>query len=108
MSYTEGMRTNDHQRLDRRSLALHRAVAAALCLDPGLVQKARDNLARWEQTTPGPWIAEWREVLDGPLDALLALLVSPDENATRMRQSSPFTGVLSATERKMIYESHAA
>lgn len=85
MTYAESMQTSDHQHLDQRSLALHRAVAAVLRRDPGLVQKARDNLARWEQTTPGPWITEWCEVLDGPLDALLALLESPDENAVRIR-----------------------
>lgn len=102
------MNTNDYRRLDQRSLALHQAVADALRRDPSLVQKAQRNLARWEKTVPGPWIAEWRAVLDGPFDALLALLVAPDENAVRMQKSSPFAGVLTEAERRAIYKSHAA
>lgn len=50
-----------------------------------LCRRRRDNLARWEQTTPIPWVTEWCEFLDGPLDALLALLESPDENTARTR-----------------------
>lgn len=99
---------SDHIRLDERSLALHRAVGVALRLNPSLLSKVRANLDRWEQTAPGPWITEWRAELDRPLDALLALLESTDERATRMRQSSPFAGVLSQAERRTIYESHAA
>ncbi|PKM16338.1 MAG: hypothetical protein CVV12_03575 [Gammaproteobacteria bacterium HGW-Gammaproteobacteria-2] len=101
------MSVNDHHRLDQRSLALHQAIAGALRRDPSLVQKAKGNLDRWEKTAPGPWIAEWRAVLDGPFDALLALLVASDENAVRMRQSSPFAGVLTEAERRAIYKSHA-
>jgi hypothetical protein len=33
--------------------------------------------------------------LDGPVDGVVTLLTSPDERATRLRQSKPFTGVLS-------------
>src|SRR3546814_13938302 len=101
------MSTSGHRRHDERSLALHRAVASAIRRDPTVIQKALANISRWEQLAPGPWLAEWRAVLTGPLETLLALLESPDKNAVRLRQSSPFTGVLSEAERRRIYESHA-
>jgi hypothetical protein len=37
------------QRIDRRSLALHRAMAAKLRARPELMEIARDNLNRWTQ-----------------------------------------------------------
>jgi hypothetical protein len=35
-----------HQRLDRRSLALHRAIAEKLRTNPALIAIARDNIER--------------------------------------------------------------
>lgn len=99
---------SDHRRLDQRSVALHGAVADAIRRNPAAINRALSNLARWEQTLEGSWIAEWRALLLGPRDALLSFLTERSERADRLRQSSPFTGVLSATERKRIYESHAA
>ena len=43
--YTRGVRT--HEWIDRRSLALHEAVAAKLEAQPQLLDVARANLARW-------------------------------------------------------------
>jgi hypothetical protein len=39
-----------HQRIDRRSLALRRAIADKLGTDPALFKIARDNLDRWSTT----------------------------------------------------------
>ena len=101
---------NDHMRLDERSLALHRRVAEKLAADPGLLQLARGNVRRWQASyeVPSPALAEWDKILDGSFEDIIALLVERSENATRLRQSSPFAGALTETERKAIYESYTA
>ncbi|TXI74553.1 MAG: hypothetical protein E6Q43_04380 [Dokdonella sp.] len=99
---------SDHRRFDQRSLALHSAVAEAIRRNPDGIRRALLNLERWEKSLQGSWISEWRALLLGPQEALLAFLTERSERADRMRQSSPFTGLLSAAERRRIYESHAA
>ena len=99
---------SDHQRLDERSLALHAAVANKLQPGPSLVGRANANLSRWRATLNGVWLDEWQAVLDGSLDGVLALLRERSERATRLRQSSPFAGVLTPEERRAIYESFPA
>ena len=101
-----------HEWIDRRSLALHEAVAAKLEGDPNLLNVARLNLERWHRTNPTPALTEWARLLDTtPFHELLALLRSPSEDAVRLRQSSPFAGVLAPEERQAIlndYESRRA
>ena len=95
----------DHRLIDERSLAFHRLIAAKLRRQPALVEKARANLARWLQTSsPGstPALLEWQRALSGPFDELLVLLQATDEHATRLRQSSPFCGILTPEERLAI------
>ena len=101
--------TSDHDRLDARSLALHRLVARKLLSDPSLLDTARANLRRWQQRDgmPSQALAEWGGILDGPFDHVISLLADRSERATRLRQSSPFCGILSEAERKAIYESYA-
>jgi hypothetical protein len=96
-----------HEWIDRRSLALHEAVAAKLEAQPDLVNVARANLARWLQADPAPALREWQQLLDQvSLPDLVALLRSASEGATRLRQSSPFAGVLSPEERQAILARH--
>jgi len=99
---------SDHRRLELRSLALHRAVADMLRREPLAIERALSNLARWETSVQGSWISEWRELLLGPRERLLTFLTEQSERADRLRQSSPFAGVLPASVRRRIYESHAA
>jgi hypothetical protein len=96
-----------HDWIDARSLALHEAVAAKIAVTPALLDIARGNLARWLSANPSPALAEWQAVLAGSsLDELLALLRSPSERAARLRQSSPFAGVLTREERAAILRRH--
>lgn len=101
-----------HEWIDRRSLALHEVVAAKLESDPALVDVARANLRRWLEVAPRPALLEWRLLLDAtPLPALLVLLRSTGDRAARLRQSSPFAGILTPEERQSIldrYGSHGA
>jgi hypothetical protein len=101
---------NDHSRLDERSLALHELIARKIKADPALLERARDNLRRWqpENGSCSPALAEWEQVLGSPANQVAALLVERSERATRLRQSSPFCGILKEVERRTIYESYAA
>ena len=101
-----------HQWIDERSLALHEAGAARLEAEPHLLEVARANLQRWLAARPVAALREWQRLLDGlPLLQLLQLLRSPEDEAVRLRQSSPFAGILSPAERQAIlarYESSRA
>ena len=41
------MKLSGHQRIDARSLAMHRAIAGKVRANPQLVEVARDNIRRW-------------------------------------------------------------
>ncbi len=48
---------------------------------------------------------EWLRLLDSlPLEALLEFLAEDSEDAARLRQSSPFLGILSAKARDAIMQ----
>ena len=94
-----------HQRLDRRSLELHRAIAEKLRVHPELIGIAHDNLERWAKTAgrSQPYLDEWRKILARTLPETLDLLVEESEPMTALRQASPFAGVLEPAERWAIY-----
>lgn len=101
------MRT--HQEIDRRALALARAVVAAIDADPerrGFAH-ARTTCTRWHRAQPSPATREWLEILDRDWPEVRALLLADDEDGRRRRQNSPFTGVLGPRERWAIYRRFA-
>ncbi len=92
-----------HELINEISLELGRCTAARLRQQPELLQLAQENLARWSRlnaNAPGllRCYAEWREILHRPLEEICKLLSSESEEARRLRQNSPFAGVLSARE----------
>jgi hypothetical protein len=94
-----------HAWIDQRSLALHEAIADKIEAEPRLVAVARANVARWLAPNRTTALLDWRDLLDvTPLSELLALLRSPAEEAARLRQSSPFAGLLTPQERQSILE----
>lgn len=95
-------------REERRSLDLHRAIAARLRADPERVlAQARCNLARMIARTSSQSLREWDVILDRPVQALLPLLTDPDPWARELRHVTPFAGVLSASERAEVYRAFA-
>jgi hypothetical protein len=100
---------SDHSRLDERSLALHQLIAEKVQADPALLDKARENVRRWQASDGSPKhaLAEWERILSGPVNQVAHFLVERSERATRLRQSSPFAGILTDTERRTIYESYS-
>jgi hypothetical protein len=98
---------SDHQRLDARSLALHCLVARKLLANPALIAHARNTLARWRAQAAEPvpsYFLEWGRILEGSPGEIAAFLASMREDATRLRQSSPFTNFLTPEERARIFE----
>jgi hypothetical protein len=94
-----------HLRIDRRSLALHQAVAKKLRAHPELIGIARENLDRWYDGSGRSrhYIDEWRRILDLPLEEVLSVMEQDGERMTALRQSSPFAGVLEPAERWAVY-----
>ena len=111
--YNPGMANeNDnqgHARIDARSLAMHRAIAAKLLASPELFAIAKDNLKRWRATAGRslPYLDAWDQVLTRPAEEVLELMRQDNEAMRAMRQASPFAGVLSPKERWKIYDAFA-
>jgi hypothetical protein len=102
---------SDHRLHDLRSLAMHAVIAARINRNPTLLGIARRNLKRWRArfgAKPDRWWQEWDQLLRRPWSELAALLTDPHENATRLRQSSPFVGILTAPQRRRIYDAFRA
>jgi hypothetical protein len=96
-----------HEWIDQRSLALHDAVARKLEARPELLDAARANLSRWLSANPSPALLEWQRLLqESSLPQVLELLRATTDRARRLRQSSPFAGVLSRDEREAILRRH--
>jgi hypothetical protein len=101
-----------HEWIDQRSLALDKAIAQKILLQPALLQRAKDNLQRWiqqSQPTVPKVLFEWQEILDAwPFERIIKLLTSSEQEARRLRQSSPFCGILSEEERTAIFQEYEA
>jgi transcriptional regulator with XRE-family HTH domain len=87
-----------------RTLAMHEAVVQKLHEDPELVlRKARAQLLVMRnadsENRASVYLRTWSRLLEGPIDELTAVMVSTDQPARDLRQSSPFGGVLSNKER---------
>lgn len=94
-------------REDRRSLALRSAIAEKLRADPrGVRQQARKTLWLMRRTHPNAWeiFDRWAVLLDLPDEYLVEVLVDPRPLARELRPATPFAGVLSAEERRRVYE----
>jgi len=100
---------SDHSRLDERSLVMHQLIAAKVQADPALLDKARENVRRWQASDGSPKLAlaEWEQILDRPPNQVAQFLAERSERATRLRQSSPFAGILTEAERRTIHESYS-
>jgi transcriptional regulator with XRE-family HTH domain len=95
-------------REERRSLALHRSIAARLAADPeGVLTRARKNLRMMRRANDDgsaePWFTEWERLLRGSISGVIEALVSRDERARDLRQVTPFAGVLTDAERRAAY-----
>jgi transcriptional regulator with XRE-family HTH domain len=93
-------------REDRRSLALHEAIAERLTKAPReVVGRARRTLALTRKRHPGAeaLLDEWDALLRLPVSDLVEVLRDPRPRARELRHVTPFAGVLSAGERTNVY-----
>jgi len=101
---------NPHERIDRINMAMDRLIAAKVRAAPHLVEIAKANLARWQAQNGGelaPAHREWQLALRflTPIE-LAHFIESETPKANRLRQSSPFAGILTESERLAILRSH--
>jgi len=97
---------NMQKRSDERSKALHREIAKKLRNTPKLWAVPKTNIDRWKKRRKSlmPSVIEWENILDKySKEQILDILESDSEESTRLRSSSPFTGILSDIERKNIF-----
>lgn len=103
----EGGSFSTHRLLEARSLALHCGIAQKIAQNPSLIDVARRNVGAWRRAAGRKiprYLTEWRRILARPWPQVAALITEQSERAARLRQSSPFAGVLSAAERRRIYD----
>ena len=103
-----GRRGLSHQALDE----LKRWIALAVVrqFTPREIRaQILGNLHRWRRQ--GAWVSaydEWRNIAErGDDGELFAAMLGRDDNATRLRQSMPFVGLLSQEEVRRLHEEAA-
>ena len=94
-----------HRLAELRSIELHRHVAVAMSARPEIVPMARERVARLlrEGVLDARIAARWVALLDEPPDVLAERLVADVEAMRDLRQSTPFTFVVSPRERWRIW-----
>jgi hypothetical protein len=101
---------NSHQRIDVMDLEMHRLMAAKIRRQPRLFGIALRNLRRWrEMGGYQPPVKEWQQIVDSRTRAeVLELIAEDSEEGNRLRQNSPFCGVLTKGERLTILDKYYA
>lgn len=103
---------NSHRIIDRINEAEDRLIAKRLQRGPGPLRTARTNLRRWmaaDGRKVRPSFVEWDTILTRLSRAEIAEFLNSDTlMARRLRQSSPFAGVLSDAERRRIRRRYEA
>jgi len=98
-----------HRQLDDLRLSLSMAVVRKHTARE-IRAKILANLHRWKQQDS--WVSaydEWSHIAQSEDDgALFAAMLGRDENATRLRQSMPYVGLLPKLEVRKLYEEAAS
>jgi len=98
-----------HRIIEARSLAMHCLMAQKIEHDPKLLNRVRRTLETWRARYANDGdevpraLDEWQRILREPWPVIAALITGPDERATRLRQSTPFAGLLTVRERERVY-----
>jgi len=95
---------------DRRSLAFGLLIAEKLVTSPGAVlPQARRNLDRLRTVhsdgSADSYLDKWDELLGGPVESILNVLTSIDEESVDLRHAAPVAGVLTEAERHSVIRS---
>ncbi len=96
-----------HDWIDERSRALGAAIAAKLMDDPRLMRRALDRVRsslRRAEPRSRALLGEWERLLAaGSIADVTRTLTETGDREARLRQSHPFTDVLSPDERNAIF-----
>lgn len=95
------------QRLDARSLELHRLIARKLRAQPELFARARDTLDRWRRSVDPqtqPYLERWEAIFAEGVEHAIAVATEESQDAADLRQASPFCGILSTAERAEFFK----
>jgi hypothetical protein len=100
-----------HDVQDAISLEIATRIAEGLREHPEWIDAARANLDRWtEHNCDAPGLLkcyyEWREILERPVEDVRDVLLSVSDEGQRLRQNSPFAGVLGADEVRELKRRH--
>lgn len=95
----------DHALAEARSLAFHQAVAARLAVDPEVLTRARDRVARWQVdgSVAAIYVEGWASLLTGDAYSVAAAICDSGERVDALRQVTPFAGALDPRERWRIW-----
>ncbi|MFC1766533.1 hypothetical protein ACFL6U_31200 [Planctomycetota bacterium] len=96
----------NHEKIEQRSLLMAQAIVAKIDEDPNHagLKKAQQVCRRWADPRNETVIQEWLHILAQPWESIRKILLSPSEESRRLRQSSPFCGILSPQERWTLYK----
>ncbi|MHA6668595.1 helix-turn-helix domain-containing protein [Homoserinimonas sp. A447] len=94
----------NNRREERVTMELHRELARKLREDPQRVLAvAPKNLDRLRTRLTSPigqsWVNRWAELINSPLDVLIAGMLADTPQGRELRQNSPFAGALTQDER---------
>ena len=98
-----------HDLIDRRSLELHRLVAGKIRQQPELMDLVRDKLDRTLgesrlSDSCKDALREWQTIFSlKSFEEILEILVEDSDEGQRLRQSTPFSGILSQQERGEVF-----
>jgi len=98
-----------HDLIDRRSLELNRLVAEKIRQHPELMDFVRSKIDRTLSESRlsdscKDALREWQTILSShSLNEILEILTQDSDEGQRLRQSTPFSGVLSQQERLNIF-----
>ena len=92
------------RRMQMRSLRMHRIVAERYRETPAdVIRFGLENLKRWQQRgVDCDDFRIWEGILRSSPQSLPEILCGSSEEAIRLRQSSPFAGLISETSRQQI------
>lgn len=96
-----------HQLHEMRSLQMHRIVEERYQENPSeVIQFGLGNLKRWQQRgVDCEDFGIWEEILRLSPQRLPGILLGANEEAVRLRQSSPFAGLVTEESRQRILSS---
>ena len=93
--------------VDYYSLTLHRVIAEKMIKDGDkIIEIARGNLNRWLKSESFSGsnalpLIEWKEIIENSgVEEIRRLIKADTDEGQRLRSSSPFTGVLTRSERE--------